>query len=78
MPRNAETFQTVTALQGECLDALVWRIYGTTDGRLVEQVLDLNPGLAATAAALAEGQAVTLPVITAAPPAQRDIVQLWS
>lgn len=35
----------VAALQGETLDALCWRHYGSTAGT-VEAVLDANPGLA--------------------------------
>jgi phage tail protein X len=51
---------TATAHQGETLDAICWRVLGTTAGGVVEAALDLNPGLAATAQ-IAEGTAVILP-----------------
>ncbi len=35
----------IAALQGETLDALCWRHYGSTAGT-VEAVLEANPGLA--------------------------------
>lgn len=71
------TTQTVTALQDEALDALVWRVLGSTVN-LVEQVLVLNPGLAEIATALPEGHEVILPVLTVAPVRKLEIVQLWS
>jgi len=49
-----------TARQGETLDAICWRVLGTTAGGVVEAALELNPGLAASAL-IAEGTAVTLP-----------------
>ncbi|GGZ32091.1 tail protein X [Asticcacaulis endophyticus] len=65
-----------TALQGETLDALVWRVLGAGSGT-VETVLDLNRGIADIGAILPEGFAVTLPVAAASPVAAREIVQLW-
>lgn len=68
------------ALQGEPLDALVWRVLGSGAG-LVEQVLELNRDIAgdalSPATALTEGQIVVLPLLTAAPVPEREIVQLW-
>lgn len=49
-----------TARQGETLDAICWRVLGTTAGGVVEKALELNPGIAATAL-VAEGTAVLLP-----------------
>lgn len=63
------------ALQGECLDALVWRATGRGSGA-VEAVLGANPGLADTSTALAEGRAVTIPDLAAAP-VSIDQIQLW-
>lgn len=64
-----------SALQGETVDALVWRILGM-GAPIVEQVLELNRGIAA-GVILAEGQSVTVPLVErdSAPP--RDIIQLW-
>ena len=69
----------VTALQGESLDALVWRSTGRDSG-VVEAVLDANRGIAVTAAGLGEGTPVLIPanIITlAASPLVIDTVQLW-
>lgn len=68
----AATF-TATALQDEPLDALCWRMLGQT-GQVVEQALELNPGLADQ---LREGQVVNLPVITRARVAELKLIQLW-
>lgn len=67
---------TETALQGETLDALVWRVLGAASGT-VEAVLELNRGLADLGAILPEGYPVILPVAVASPVAAREIVQLW-
>lgn len=69
---------TATALQGETLDALCWRVLGQTAGGVVEQALRLNRDLADAGAFLAEGQAVILPAQTTPAAATLDIVQLWS
>lgn len=65
----------VTAHQGETLDALAWR---ATSGRppALEDILALNPGLAARGPVLAELQTVVLPVVQAA---QRlEAVNIWN
>lgn len=67
---------TARALQGETLDALVWRVLGRGAGT-VERVLDLNPGIAALGAILPEGHRVTLPTIIAATTQRRETVKLW-
>lgn len=71
----AGTF-TVTAEQGESLDALVWRVLGAGSG-VVEQVYELNRDLAELGAVLPEGHEVILPVFSAAPVQAREMVQLW-
>lgn len=53
--------RTVTAQQGDTLDAMCWRELGTTSGGVVEAALELNPLLAAAGPIIAEGTAVTLP-----------------
>jgi len=68
---------TVTALQGETVDALVWRVLRAGSG-VVEEVLTLNRDMAAIGAVLPEGTPVILPVLTAAATIERDIIQLWS
>lgn len=66
----------VTAVQGESLDALVWRATGR-GGAALDAVLTANPGLAAIATALPEGTAVTIPALPATVETV-DLVQLWS
>ncbi len=53
--------RTVTARQGDTIDALCWRVLGTTAGGVVEAALDANPGLAVPGPFLPEGVAVILP-----------------
>lgn len=65
-----------TALSGETLDAICWRILGRTQG-VTEQALAMNPGLAALGPKLPEGIAVTLPEATETAPPIRETVKLW-
>lgn len=67
---------TATALAGETLDAICWRVLGRTQG-VTEQAYALNPGLAASGPQLAEGTVVQLPDITKTAPAMRETIQLW-
>ncbi len=64
----------VFALQGETLDALCFRVLGQTAG-VVEQALELNPGLAGYGAELPHGTPVELSDITEQP--QKPMIQLW-
>jgi phage tail protein X len=64
------------ALQGETLDALVWRVLGAGSG-VVEQALELNRDLAALGPVLPEGMPVTLPLILTAQVQEREMVKLW-
>lgn len=68
----------VHAQQGDTLDALCWRHLGSTAG-LVEQALELNPGLAGLGPVLPLGTAVTLPAVssTSTSAATQPLVQLW-
>lgn len=67
------TTLTATALAGEPLDALVFRMLGTS---AVEPVLEANRGLAELGDVLPEGYLVFLP-IAAARPATPALFQLW-
>lgn len=60
----------------DTVDLIVWREYGRQDGRLVELVLDANPGLANAGPVLTAGRRVRLP--PAPSPATREQVRLWS
>jgi phage tail protein X len=67
---------TATARAGETVDAICWRILGRTRN-VTEQVLALNPGLAAKGPKLPAGTVVTLPDTAALAPAVTETVQLW-
>jgi phage tail protein X len=71
----AKTLRT-TALQDEPLDALCYRVLGTTVN-VVEQALELNPGLADLGEYLPEGTVVILPAVVTTQTPQKKIVQLW-
>lgn len=49
------------ASAGDTVDLIAWRVYGTQDARVVERLLDANPGLADLGATLPAGTRVTLP-----------------
>ena len=71
----AQTF-TATALQDEMLDALCWRVLGKTE-KVTEQVLALNPGLAAQGPLLTEGQVIVLPAVISNAIPEFKMIQLW-
>lgn len=67
---------TATARDGETVDEVCWRILGRTSA-VTEQVLALNPGVAALGPRLPGGTTLVLPDLAAAQPAVRETVQLW-
>lgn len=67
---------TATALDGETVDEICWRVLGRTRA-VTEQVLALNPGLAALGTRLPTGTKVTLPDGAQAAPQVRETVSLW-
>ncbi|MBY6206880.1 MULTISPECIES: tail protein X [Halomonas] len=67
---------TVRAHQGETLDQLCYRVFGST-ADITERALRLNPGLAELGPKLPEGTPILLP--DAEPTTHRlDTVQLWT
>ncbi|EBG0645286.1 tail protein X [Salmonella enterica] len=64
----------VKALQGDTVDLLCFRHYGTTQG-VTEQVLAANPGLS-NSVFLEAGKEVELP--EQQKKKQREMIQLWS
>lgn len=72
---NRSPSTTVHAQQHDTLDAICYRVYGTTQG-ITEQVLAANPGLAEQGPLLPHGTPVNLPAIPQA--TQRaPTVNLW-
>lgn len=61
---------------GETVDLLVWRALGRQDGRLVEQTLELNRGLAGFGPTLPAGLTVALPREPV--PSEQAVVRLWT
>ena len=57
---------SIRAVDGDRLDLICWKHYGTLDGRVVEQVLEANKGLE-MATLLASGVKIVLPEIISAP-----------
>ena len=64
--------EKIIASDGDRLDLICWKHYGTLSGRVVEQVLNANPGMAMTHL-LRAGQEVNLPIVEIRP---RE-VSLW-
>lgn len=60
--------ETITVRgEGISLDLLLWRRYGVRGQSLVEEALDLSPGLAALGPLLPLGTMVTVPDLPPAP-----------
>lgn len=68
---------TARAIQGDTLDALIWRErrLGPDD---LPAVLAANPGIAALGPVLPKGTPVILPDTIAPVTAVRDTINLWS
>lgn len=64
--------KTRMAVDGDRLDLICWKHYGSLDRRIVETVLDTNPGLAMHQL-LSAGRKVRLPAIAPKPREQ----SLW-
>lgn len=67
---------TVTAKDGETVDALVFRVLGK-GATAIEAVLEANPNLADLGLFLPRGQPVVIPVV-ASGPAVTPMIQLWT
>lgn len=68
--------QTYRTSEGDTLDYIAWKFYETLDGRVVEQLLDANPGIADLGPVLPAGVLVKMPDIV--PQQQEQGVRLWS
>lgn len=67
--------QTYRTSDGDTADYIAWKCYGTQDGKVVEQMIDANPGLADYGPTLPAGLLLTIPDI--APEAGETAVKLW-
>lgn len=69
--------QTYDTREGDTVDGIAWRQYGTVNSTILRAVLDANPGLADAGAILPAGLAVSLPIlVTTAEESQG--VSLWT
>ena len=64
-----------TTREGDTVDFIAWRAYGSTDNKQVEAVLEANPNLADYGATLPAGLSITLPAI--AEPSKKQGIKLW-
>jgi phage tail protein X len=67
--------ETYITKEGDTAEAIAWKYYGTQGGRVTEQLLDMNPGLADFGPALPGGLALALPAIDTTAKVQG--VKLW-
>ena len=63
---------------GISVDLLIWRKYKRPMPGLLEQVLDINPGLAALGPILPIGTVVKLPTVKPPPVTELAVVRLWT
>lgn len=66
---------TYITRDGDTVDAIAWKFYGSTANRVVEQVLAANRGVADHGPTLPAGVRLTLPDVQA--PAKSQGVKLW-
>ncbi len=62
----------IMAIDGDRLDLICWKHYGSLDGRIVEQVLEANPGISFKTE-LSAGQLVSLPIIDTSKVLERSL-----
>lgn len=67
--------QTYRTSEGDTADYIAWKYFGTQSGRVVEQLLEANKGLADIGPLLPAGLLVVLPDIQ--PEAAEQAVKLW-
>lgn len=61
--------------EGDTVDYIVWKQYGTQSGRIMERFLEANPGLAAMGAVLLSGIRLNTPKLETA--TANKGVSLW-
>jgi phage tail protein X len=64
-----------TAKENEMLDYICWRHYGSTEGGIVESVLETNTGLAEYGSFLPAGLKIKLPEIQQ--PLKKSTLKIW-
>ncbi len=72
------TFETyIVHGDGLTVDAIIWQRYRRRTPKLVEETLELNPGLAELGPIIPSGTRIVIPVPP--PPAERQVavIRLW-
>lgn len=69
------TTKTYRASAGDTVDFIAWRYYGTQDARVVERLLEANPGAADLGPELPAGTLLTMPELDTK--TERGAVRLW-
>lgn len=67
--------QTYIASDGDTVEAIAWKAYGTQGARVVERLLEANRGLADLGPELPAGTVVVLPELDTRP--EQTGVKLW-
>lgn len=67
--------KTYIASDGDTVDYIAWRVYGTQAALVVERLLEANPGVADIGPVLPAGTRLTLPDLETT--AERTGVRLW-
>lgn len=61
--------------EGDTVDFIAWRVYGTQGAKVTEQLLEANPGLADVGTVLPSGVVINLPDIDTKP--ESGGLRLW-
>ncbi len=69
---------TYISKEGDTADLVAFNYYGSTQGRIVERLLDANPGLADYGPQLPAGVRIALPEMNAQETAQGKGLKLWN
>lgn len=64
-----------TSKDGDTIDNIAWKQYGTRAGRVMERLLDANPGIADYGPVLPAGVTIVIPDLPI--PAEKKTIKLW-
>ncbi|HEY8136278.1 MAG TPA: tail protein X [Methylocystis sp.] len=70
--------RTYVTKQGDMLDAIAYRYYGSEHGGTTEVILAANPGLCERDPILPENVTIVLPDLPAPAPREIATIDLWS
>lgn len=76
MPAGYSQMIKYVTADGDTVDYIAWKQYGTHDNRVSERLLEANPGLAARGPVLPAGIVIHLPALDTAQATEG--VRLWT